>query len=156
MVLNWASAKRILLGIGTLAIGFVILASFCLIATVIAFAVIMAPGGGTDLVQQCQVPETSAVVSLETTHGGLATSSIGFFVSLEEPPAGRRIVFQATSSPSVDAIQCEKDAVVLLAKGQEPLVLPLDWIGSDLVHKPLSFSHGTLESLEYEDRVKGW
>lgn len=123
---------------------------------VMAFALFASPRLPAKPTQICQISGTNAVVRfyLFESSGG-ATTSDSYHVTFQDG-AIEKTIFSAYSSPGISTIQCQTDAVVLFDFHRDPIVLPLEWIKSDLKRRPLRFYKGILESLEYQEQVRHW
>jgi hypothetical protein len=108
------------------------------------------------MVEKCELPGTNAVARLYVLRGSNVTTSHSYYVTFQEGASPEKIIYHAYSSPGVSTIRCEVEAVILLGYHRKPFVLPLEWIKSELVHKPISFYKLRLESLEYKDKVVNW
>ena len=134
-------------------IGFVVL----LVGSAI-FCRILGNGTRTDsLVTECQLTENNAVIRLYEVRGSSVTTSDSWSVTYQEPNSFKKTIFSAYSSPGVKDIKCEQSEVILIFyPGDYQEALSLDWIGNELVHKPLSFYKSHLKTPEYWDDISDW
>ena len=107
--------------------------------------------------QICSIPETGEILRfyLHESQGG-ATTSDGYAVRYEDETTPETTIFYAYSSPGIASIECQQDAVLLLDYHRDPIVLPLKWIQTELVHESIKIYKSRLESPTYEDDVRDW
>jgi hypothetical protein len=129
----------------------------CASLMVIAFAIFCGFWLPRKPTQICQIPGTNEVIRfffLDSIGG--ATTSDAYRVTFQDGTALEKTIFHAYSSPAIEKVECQNDAVVLLGYGQTPMILPVQWIKESLIYKPLDFYKNRLESLEYQDQVRSW
>ncbi len=124
---------------------------------VMVLALLIVPRLPAKPTEVCEIPGTDAVIRFYRVESrGGATTSDGYRVTFQDAATDERAIFHAYSSPGISAIECQKEAVVLLDYHRDPIIISLQWIKSDLIHRPLEFYKGILNDLEYQEEVRDW
>jgi len=116
----------------------------------------IALGGGRQLVAECQIPQDEGILRLYTIHGSSVTTSDSSTVTYQKSGIRESTIFSAYSSPVIKNIECGQDEVIFTFYPNEPISIPVSWIKSELISKPITFYKMELTSPEYQEKVSTW
>lgn len=106
-----------------------------------------------DLMEQCVLPATGAVIRLYRGNGG-ATTAFSYSVTYQSVSQPERQFFYAYSDPSVDQIECHDAEVTLISTDANPRTITASQITGTLIKQPIGYYRGEVSGLP--SPIPGW